>query len=74
MSTTFVKDLHYQKQEIRWEFNLPLGTKGTFIESYNELKIHGDRVEYLLQRNSKIIIKNINYLNGQWYIKADIQQ
>ena len=74
MSTTFVKDLHYQKQEIRWEFNLPLGTKGTFIESYNELKIHGNQVEYLLQRNSKIIIKNINYLNGQWYIKADIQQ
>ena len=74
MSTTFVKDLHYQKQEIRWEFNLPVGTKGTFIESYNELKIHGNQVEYLLQRNSKIIIKNINYLNGQWYIKADIQQ
>ncbi len=29
MFTTFVKDLHYQKQDIRWEFDLPAGTKGT---------------------------------------------
>ncbi len=33
MSTTFVKDLHYQKQDIRWEFDLPAGTKGTNHDS-----------------------------------------
>lgn len=75
MSTTLVKELHFDKKKnIRWEFNVPKGTKGTFIETYNILNRHGNQVEYLLQRDSKIIIKNIERIGYKWHIKADILQ
>ena len=75
MSTTLVKELHFDKKKnIRWEFNVPKGTKGTFIETYNILNRHGNQVEYLLQRDSKIIIKNIERIGYKWHIKADIIQ
>lgn len=75
MSTTFIKDLHFDKEkDIRWEFSVPAGAKGTFVEPYNILKNHGNEVEYLIQRDSKIVIKNIQKNGEKWYIKADIVQ
>ncbi len=75
MSTTFVKDLHFDKNKnIRWEFSVPKGTKGTFIEPYNTLNRNGNQLEYLLQRDSKIIIKDIQKIDKKWFIKADIIQ
>lgn len=75
LSTTFVKELHYNNdRKIRWELNVPAGTKGTFIEAYNTLKSHGNEVEFLIQRDSKIIIRDIQWLDNKWYIKADIEQ
>lgn len=73
MSTSMCEDVHFNKNDIRWEFDLPAGTKGTFIESYNTKTTHGNQVEFLLQRNSQIIIRNIRYINGVWHIKADIK-
>ncbi len=73
MSTSMCEDVHFNKSDIRWEFDLPAGTKGTFIESYNTKTTHGNQVEFLLQRNSQIIIRNIRYINGVWHIKADIK-
>lgn len=73
MSTSMCEDVHFNKSDIRWEFDLPAGTKGTFIESYNTKTTHGNQVEFLLQRNSQILIKDIEYENGIWKIYANIK-
>lgn len=73
MSTSMCEDVHFNKSDIRWEFDLPAGTKGTFIESYNTRTTHGNQVEFLLQRNSQILIKDIEYENGIWKIYANIK-
>ncbi len=73
MSTSMCEDVHFNKSDIRWEFDLPAGTKGTFIESYNTKTTHGNQVEFLLQRNSQILIKDIEYENGVWKIYANIK-
>lgn len=77
MSTTFVKENRFDtKKSIRFEFNLPEGTKGTFIESYNDKFKNGTQIEYLLQRDTKIIINDIQWSDefNCWYIKASVSQ
>lgn len=73
MSTSMCEDVHFHKNDIRWEFDLPAGTKGTFIESYNTKTKHGNQAEFLLQRNTQIFIKDIEYVDGTWKIYADIK-
>ncbi|MBP3925067.1 hypothetical protein J6E39_07495 [bacterium] len=73
MSTSMCEDVHFNESDIRWEFDLPAGTKGTFIESYNTETTKGNQTEFLLQRNSQISIKDIEYENGVWKIYADIK-
>ncbi len=75
MSTNFVKENRFDAQKpIRLEIDIPAGTKGTFIEVYNDQTKKGNEIEYLIQRNSKLIIKDIDWENGHWYIKAVLVQ
>ncbi len=77
MSTTFVKENRFDKSKsIRFEFNVPEGTKGTFIETYNDQTKKGTEMEYLLQRDTEIVVTDIQWSKDFdcWYIKADIKQ
>ncbi len=60
---------------ILWELDLPAGTKGVFLEGLNVKGDLASECEFLLQRNSKIRIKKINYdkSKGIWRIKAEIK-
>ncbi len=55
------------------EFNVPEGTKGTFIETYNDQTKKGTEIEYLLQRDTEIIVTDIQWSNMQKkYKKWDV--
>jgi len=75
MSTTLCSDVRYVSEApVRWELDLPKGTKGTFMETFNNGTSLGEQVEFLLQRGSQVIINRIELREGTWYIKGSIKQ
>ena len=73
MSTTMLKG-HGFVDEINWELDVPKGTKGVFLEGIN---VHGScqtECEFLLQKDSKIIITDIDYdyNSNRWILKGTV--
>lgn len=71
MTESAIKD--YAKK-IKWEITVPVGTRGTSIESFNIERLN--EAEFLAQRNGQLKIKNATY-NPQeelWYFYAIIEQ
>ena len=72
MSTSLLKKHAFKNTEIAWELDVPAGSKGVFLEGCNISGSLSNECEYLLQRGCKILIKEMEYKNGQWYIKGSI--
>ncbi len=79
MSTSLVepsllKYAFFKDEPIIWDMDLPVGTKGVFLEGVNLVGSHSDECEYLIQRGSKIRIKKLNFdfHKHKWYIKGEI--
>lgn len=61
-----------ETRPIMWKFTTKGKSNGLFIDSYS--KGFNTELEYLMQRNSKININNLENKNGKILITADIHQ
>jgi len=61
-------------QKVFWNINVPKGTKGSMIESYNVER--ESEAELLLQQYSKLKINKAKYdkINKRWKLWADLKQ
>ena len=64
---TFVK--HH---DIKWEIDVPKGTKGAFLETAVTLNSIYDETEFLLQMGTTLKITGAEYKDGSWHIKAEV--
>ena len=71
MTESSVKN--YAKR-IKWRINIPAGTKGASIESYNIERLN--EAEFLGQRNGVLIIEKAKYCPKKdlWYFEASLEQ
>lgn len=77
ISTSVNKEVaeKYFNNGVLWEFNLPKGSQGAFLQCDTDNDIFVREAEFLVQRDSVIRISDIKYDYGQkcFRIKADIQ-
>lgn len=59
---------------IKWEISVPEGSKGVFLESAIPEGAIYSEVEFLIQMGSGFKIKEVEYKDGVWNIKADLVQ
>jgi len=59
---------------IQWELSIPAGTKGAFLENFNTKTNFPGEMEVLIQRDSKITIKDMSYneKTNEWMLKAEV--
>ena len=64
------------RSSIIWELDIPVGTKGTYMETTNlsSSLIEEGQFEFLIQRNSQIEIKDANFIDGKWHLKGKVIQ
>ncbi len=79
MSTSLVGVPDSFKDIIRWDLELPAGTKGVFIEGANINAGLANEVEYLIQKGSDITIIGIEYIpakgsdSAYWQLKGKLK-
>lgn len=71
MSTSLSPSASFNDSLI-WDLELPAGTKGVFLEGANIKGKFNHEVEYLLQKDSKILITGISYEGGKWRLKGKV--
>lgn len=62
------------KSPVKWEIEVPEGTKGAFISAAVPGYNNYTEAEFLLQRNSSLKFKGVEYKDGAWHIKAEVVQ
>lgn len=70
MSTSY--DPNVWHGELHWELEVQKGSKGVFLEGIN---VHGSNqgeCEFLLQKDSNILITDIDFKNGHWELKGSV--
>ncbi len=78
MSTSLVGIPSGFEDKIRWDLELPAGTKGVFLEGANIYGTLNTEVEYLVQKGSKITITGIEYVpssgahSSYWKLKGSL--
>ena len=76
LSTSLREDLDkfFGLKNVVWEFNIPKGTKGVYIEAMNSQGIMAREDEFLIQKGSTITINSIDYdfEKNLWKLKADV--
>ena len=61
-----------ESREIAWKFQTKGCVSGIFIDAFGKENWSCKELEYLIQRGSKVRIKDIEFLNGRWNINAEI--
>ena len=61
-----------ESREIAWKFQTKGCVAGIFIDAFGKENWSCKELEYLIQRGSKVRIKDIEFLNGRWNINAEI--
>lgn len=63
-----------EKDKVLWEFDVKRGTKGAFVEGLYANAYFENQNEVLLQKGSKIVIKEADYDKDRelWIIKAEV--
>ena len=73
ISTTTNPDFEWYGANIKWEVNVPKGSKGAQLKALVEEQIPSEK-EFLLQAGSTFKIKSAEFKDGIWHIKADLVQ
>ena len=58
--------------DIKWEIDVPKGTKGAFLETAVTSNSIYDETEFLLQMGTTLKITGAEYKDGSWHIKAEV--
>ena len=62
------------KHSVRWEIDVPKGSKGAHLDSLVHLAEYMGENEFLLQAGTTLRIKGAKYENGQFVLKAEAVQ
>ncbi len=75
-STTVASGTQGATGDVRWELKLPEGTKGMYLESLNYHGYQSSELEYLIDKNSKIEILDMQYLpkKDKWQMTGRVVQ
>ena len=71
MSTSMLPG-HNFSGSIVWELEVQKGSKGVFLEGINVQGSFSSECELLLQKDSQILITDIEYKNNQWHLKGKV--
>ncbi|MDO5436575.1 MAG: ADP-ribosyltransferase [bacterium] len=73
MSTSLLSNSSFH-DALMWELEMPAGSKGVFLEGANITGSLNSEVEYLVQRGSKIRIKQMDYdyKKHRWHLKGEL--
>ena len=71
MSTSMLPG-HNFHGSIVWELDVQKGSKGVFLEGINVQGSFSNECELLLQKDSQILITDIEYKGGQWHLKGKV--
>lgn len=58
--------------EIKWELEIQKGSKGVFLEGINVNGANQCECEFLVQKDSKIVITGIDFKNGHWKLEGSV--
>lgn len=69
MSTSMIEDVNINNN-IKWELEVPAGSKGVALDAINVSGLAVGEHELLLQKGSQINITDIDYKAGVWHLKG----
>lgn len=58
--------------DLHWELEVQKGSKGVFLEGVNVKGHNQGECEFLLQKDSNILITDIDFKNGHWELKGSV--